>query len=339
VSKTGKYKVISTDKVTGCHKLDSVFVEVSSPDLSAYKNVCEGTQVVFDAHYKADSYDWDLGIAKSTQPNPVSTYKPGEYTIELKAVKGTCTTQVSQKMHVYPKTTADFTYTGQCEKLPVIFSAFEDTISGSETKYSWIFSDGYEDTSMTIARAFDVYGTYTATLKVTNPGGCSASISKTITIYAPPAADFSIKGNTLTAGSGGNYEWYDGNGLIAGEDSNVLIAKKSAYYQVSYENQYGCRGYSTWRYVNVITGLQDEKQHERISVWPNPGQDHFSIRWTNHRYDGFIITDLSGKVILSKQIKAGETETIIDMSSAKPGVYVLRANGTDGVTYTRLVKL
>lgn len=75
-----------------------------------------------------------------------------------------------------------------------------DTSVGSISSRTWTFSDGTTDTAQTVIKTFNTPGNYTATLKVTGPGG-SASATRTLSATAPslPAASFSASPTSGTA--------------------------------------------------------------------------------------------------------------------------------------------
>lgn len=58
--------------------------------------------------------------------------------------------------------------------------------------YLWYFGDGKTATTFSASHRYDTVGTYKVTLVVTNPATCNRidSISKTITLYPSPTADF-----------------------------------------------------------------------------------------------------------------------------------------------------
>jgi hypothetical protein len=341
VKKRGMYKVWGTDKATGCSSVDSVFIDMPYPDISKYKTACEGDMVYFDCGYTADSYSWDLVNQKSTLAKPSASYKPGDYTITLKITKGSCTTQISQKMHVYPKVTADYSVAGQCQGEPVTFQAITDTGHAASAKFNWKFDDGYADTSARVTHAFALYGLYYCTLTVTNSNGCSASIEKSVLIYAPPDADFTIQGDTLTAGSGMNYEWYAGSSKIPGANAQVYVASKSGYYKVSYENTYGCRGFSLLHYVSAGDSSSNsiaEDREGRISIYPNPGRNHFQVKW-NGNFRKITVIDASGKTVITKTIDSADRKFDVDLTSYGAGIYLIRLEGKGSVAHTKLFKL
>lgn len=80
--------------------------------------------------------------------------------------------------------TANFTVSPSAPAVgqTVYFNASTSTVNGGT--YSWNFGDGSTATGLTPTHAFGAPGTYTVTLRVTNPQGQSAATSRTVTVAA-----------------------------------------------------------------------------------------------------------------------------------------------------------
>lgn len=64
----------------------------------------------------------------------------------------------------------------------IYFNASTSTVSGGT--YAWNFGDGATATGLTPTHDYDAPGTYTVTLRVTNPQGQTAATSRTVTVVA-----------------------------------------------------------------------------------------------------------------------------------------------------------
>jgi len=114
---------------------------------------------------------------------------------------------------------ASFTATPGTGTAPVTVS-FDASASsdpdGTIASYAWQFGDGGTGSGKTIAHTYSAAGSFTATLKVTDNGGATATSSKTINVTgaAVPAAP------TNLTGSGGvgfaSLSWTDGSANEAG---------------------------------------------------------------------------------------------------------------------------
>ena len=74
--------------------------------------------------------------------------------------------------------------------------------------------------------------------------------------------------------------------------------------------------------VDVMTSVQDGKNHNGIKVFPNPTHDRIMIR-SAMPFDRLILTDLPGKVVMDAAFR-NESETMLDLSGLTPGLYILK---------------
>ncbi|RMG80449.1 MAG: PKD domain-containing protein, partial [Chloroflexi bacterium] len=197
------------------------------------------------------SYAWDFdgnGVTDSTEASPTFEYTTqGTYTVTLTVTNpvGTDsaqeTIQVSEVVVIAPPVAAFTTNPPD----PVSGEApltvqFTDASLGDGLSYEWDFDgDGTVDsTEQNPTHVYNVPGTYTAQLTVTNVGG-SNSVQQLITVTAPPVpptANFSANPTTgqaplavqFTDASTGDaplsYAWdFDGDGVTDSTDQNPLF--------------------------------------------------------------------------------------------------------------------
>ena len=77
--------------------------------------------------------------------------------------------------------------------------------------------------------------------------------------------------------------------------------------------------------IGIPTGIVDPDPR-KVSVYPNPCHDRFHIY--QEKYNRIGLSDLSGRIIYDKEIKAGTSS--FDISSLTPGIYILSLSGPDG---------
>jgi nitrogen regulatory protein PII-like uncharacterized protein len=100
------------------------------------------------------------------------------------------------------------------------------------------------------------------------------------------------------------------------------------------------RSYSTkdtvarWRAIYMPTGLDTQYANEKVSINPNPAENYFQINGLEGSYK-VIITDLSGKTVLIKQVINNEQVSISNLSK---GIYILKLNSVEGIIERKLVK-
>jgi len=150
------------------------------------------------------SWTWDFGdntVTTFTQPQAVVKHaytEAGTFTVKLtvatQMVGGAVTATSSQQVAVNPAPKSNFTWKDVCIGAETPFTN-TTTGNGSQVKdYSWKFGDPMDPAATSTLRnpsyAYAVAGTYDVNLVSSNTIGCYDTIMKTVTIFAPPQADF-----------------------------------------------------------------------------------------------------------------------------------------------------
>ncbi len=81
----------------------------------------------------------------------------------------------------------DFTITGRCEDTNITFT---NTSTGTISGYSWSFGDGQTSSLINPVNVYADPNPYTVTLTASNTAGCNNFLSKPLTIFSNPLADF-----------------------------------------------------------------------------------------------------------------------------------------------------
>jgi len=97
--------------------------------------------------------------------------------------------------------TAAFTSTTNGLRVDVDGSGSSDP-DGSIVSYAWNFGDGGSATGATASRTYAAAGTYAVKLTVTDDKGATNSITKQVTVTAPPAGVVDEFGRTVASGWG-----------------------------------------------------------------------------------------------------------------------------------------
>jgi uncharacterized repeat protein (TIGR01451 family) len=185
--------------------------------------VCAGVSSVFTATGGA-TYLWSSG-AQITASLTVST--AGTYTVTVTDLNG-CTATASRTLTVNPLPIA--TITGN--NVICAGSATTFTAAGGAT-YLWSNSQTTQSTTVSTA------GTYTVT--ATNPGGCTATATRSLTVNPLPIVNLTTTqavcgglNGSITATGGTTYFWSNGNSTAT---INNLTA---GVYTVTATNANGC---------------------------------------------------------------------------------------------------
>jgi len=139
------------------------------------------------------TYTWDFGDqTTSVLSAPSHTYiSPGVYLVKLNAVSDRgCKGASTRYTYVYPKPSADFSFTSNCAGKEVKFENISTVESGS-LQYNWTFGDNKTSTAIHPKNLYSVDTTYNVTLISITDKGCSDTLSKGVTVYPNPIAKYS----------------------------------------------------------------------------------------------------------------------------------------------------
>ena len=105
------------------------------------------------------------------------------------------------------------------------------------------------------------------------------------------------------------------------------------------KNATGCSKFSNVIIVTVPCRSEELSENE-MTVSPNPTSGLITIIFTNHfaKDETIRLLDITGQLIFTKIIKAGESQTIIDLSAQAAGMYVLQFERETGIQTKKIVK-
>lgn len=170
------------------------------------------------------TFTWpELGL---TGPGPFNVAVTGNQSYTVIASNGcgqSLSGLVTITMEVPPTVTLPPVIAEGCSPLTV---TMPDSLTTEPVTYLWNFGDGTTGGGAAAVHTYTTAGTYTVSLIVTTPNGCSASATNTglVTVYPSPTADFSASPWSTTfdtptiqftelAGAGiTNYAWTFGDG-------------------------------------------------------------------------------------------------------------------------------
>lgn len=147
-------------------------------------------------------WNWNFGDGTtSNQRNPDHIFqRSGTFNVTLTVSdQNNCTSIGSGQAFVRKLPIPDFIFTGACPGEATEFTN-QSTDAGAAgiSGYAWQFGDGGTSTAKDPDYVYANHGDYVVNLRVTDSASCSADISKSLNIAAPPVADFS--GTTVCLG-------------------------------------------------------------------------------------------------------------------------------------------
>jgi len=205
----GSYDVVYTaNDVNGCpHVSDPLRVEVngSVSNFTIDPRQCKDQPVTFNdqsttrAGNTIVSWTFDFGdgtapVVYNTQPLGIThTYSVTDtFQVILTVVDNTGCQDTSIQQVVIPDITAGFSAKSNIACLNVPFQ-FDNSSVTEPLTYAWTFGDGGTSTDRDPAHIYTAPGTYTVTLDITSPNGCTANVSVTDFLKVPnPIADFTF---------------------------------------------------------------------------------------------------------------------------------------------------
>jgi gliding motility-associated-like protein len=193
-----------------------------------------------------NSFEWRTGDGNTSSNNPLNyTYintsgSLESYKLELfTTTNRNCSDSTSLTLNAYPLVTADFNIEDPKGCNPLT-TAFENTSIGTDS-YFWDFGNGSTSNQTNPSKRFAITGyndqTIEITLTASNSYNCIDSITKSLTVYVQPSAEFEaapitqqFPSNTvnitdLTNGGPFNYNWSFGDG----QTSNINNSTSHTY--------------------------------------------------------------------------------------------------------------
>ncbi|MFZ9954770.1 MAG: PKD domain-containing protein [Flavobacteriales bacterium] len=214
---------------------------VCFPEASVFTN----TSTISSGSVAQWNWNFGDGNTNNTQ-NPSHNYSTyGNKTVKLVVASNLgCKDSISKTLSVFEKPTINFSTTSVCDKISSALSN-SSTLASAATFASWnwdIMNDGSTDYSTKNAtHLFASAGSYRILLKGTSSDGCWDTISKPVTIYPLPHADFSSKNvckgkaSSYTDKSTGTivtWKWdFDNNNSVESSSQNptYTFANKGSY--------------------------------------------------------------------------------------------------------------
>lgn len=140
-----------------------------------------------------DSWNWDFGTGEfSTKQNLKKMFAPGTYNVKLvvETDKG-CSDSIVQDLDVFYGPKVDFNVSDVCLGTEMNFIDNTSISSGTLTNWNWNFGDGNSSIDQNANNLYSNDSIFDVTLKVTSDNGCSDSLTKSVTVWSVPEANYS----------------------------------------------------------------------------------------------------------------------------------------------------
>ena len=278
---TGTIEISLSEIAATCIKdeLFSVAMAIITPaPMASFNadNACQDSMVMFNNTSTISSgtiaaYKWYFGDGDSSQAvSPSHAYaSAGTYTVTLIAYsENGCENMVTSDVTVFDAPVADFTFDNVCKNEEFSATDASTIASGTIVSRVWDFGDNTPvSTDLNPTHTYASSGNYFVTLTVTSDNGCMNEVSKEVTIYVLPDADFTADDVCEDAAM----NFYNGSAISYG----------SMTYDWTFDNQgtstdvnpaFTFTGNGTFSVKLVATsnnGCKDSVTNV-VNVWPKP---------------------------------------------------------------------
>uniref|UniRef100_UPI00191D4DCE T9SS type A sorting domain-containing protein n=1 Tax=Hymenobacter rubidus TaxID=1441626 RepID=UPI00191D4DCE len=365
-STPGTYTVTNT--VTGaCGSSATTTVTITAAPVASFSYGTAATycvsgttnpSVVLGAGASAGTFSSTTGLTinATTGAITLASSTPGTYTVTntVAAANGCAAVTATSTVTITAAPVAAFTYpaTTICAGQTATVTP---TLGAGATAGTFTSTTGLTINATTgvISPSTSTAGTYTVTNTIAAANGCAAvTATATVTINALPATptvtvSYPAPGTALLTSSvapaGTTYQWYlGGTTPIPGATGQTYTANGAT-----------APGSYTVRFTNTATGCQSAASAPAtvtasakplagasLRLFPNPTTDGKLTLQLSGYTNAVQLTvfDALGRVVLTKQVAAGQTETQLDLSGQATGVYLMRATSNGGTDIRRIVR-
>lgn len=200
----GSYNMtFAIQTVLGCRDTLDTTISVFDPPTANFsiQSACDGDSVYFtnlstQNTFPIASYSWDVQNNQSVDyttwdaAHLYPTFDIYSVKLELTDTYG-CVDSLVKVVDVHPLPMVDFSAPGVCFNVPTQFFDNSVVVNGTITDWLWILNNGDDTlTTQNPSYQFAQDGIHSVTLIATSDSGCVDQISKDVTVYEIPLADF-----------------------------------------------------------------------------------------------------------------------------------------------------
>jgi len=234
------------------------------------------------------SWWWDFGDPlsggsnHSPLQNPQHAFTSAQtyiVTLTVTSVNGCVNTYTDNQVIINALPVADFTFNDACEGNATTFTDASIPNAPAMATYSWNFGDGGSSNQQNPVYTFPSYGTYQVTLTVVNSYGCTHSVTKPVTVYPKPIAEFTFSSATCV---GAPVNFYNQSFIPGGftgyidqwtwdfdDGSTPVVINWPGSPDVTHTFAGGGTVHHVLLTVHTTTGCTNSKEHT-VTSFPSP---------------------------------------------------------------------
>jgi PKD repeat protein len=280
---SGTYSVmLQVTSAQGCVNTvtNTVVVNPNPIVLFSVANACTGSNFTFNNNSSVvngsiTQSNWSFGDGTNSSQNaPQHTYSPaGSYVVTLTETSNYgCVSSINQNVTAYPKPVVNFSANAVCQLQANVFNNTSTIANGSISTWAWDFtSDGVIDNNTQNPNyTYSQGGNFNCTLHATSNMGCVDSVTKPVTVYLNPIANFNSPSVCIGSGTQFTDVSTSQNGTINGWNWDYTSNGTFDNTTQNPSNTYPASGtYSVTLQVTSSLGCLSSTTHT-ITVNPNP---------------------------------------------------------------------
>lgn len=154
-----------------------------------------------------------------------------------------------------------------------------------------------------------------------------------VDVCTQPRPVITVDGDLLSAPSGQGYTWFFNGTAIPGELGQTLTAGSNGGYSVIVNFGTNCQLAS--EVVEVTTTGVFDQTEGAVRVHPVPANERLLVEGLQAGQVQVALLDLSGRVVLQRELKRVEGQLALDIRDVSNGNYILRITNEEGAELLR----
>ncbi|HYG16351.1 MAG TPA: PKD domain-containing protein [Bacteroidia bacterium] len=322
-------------------------LESPKPDFTA-SSQCMGepvdlTNTTVEPSGTAVSYSWDFGDGSvSSNKDETHTFANiAEFEIVLKAeANNGCKSEKRTVLTFAERPVAEFSMPEHaCVNDVVEFKNGSVTLNSPLT-YTWDLGNGSTAIIKDPSDSYSTPGVKTVKLTASTNQGCTASVSRNITVSAIPVSTFSVESAKTgdgrmvlipdNPGSSAEYKWVYGDGATSSEKNTHSYKFPSfGLYKVQLQvSENGCTSSSSMEII-INSVSADEVEGNLISLYPNPNAGSFAIGFVGNvpANAAVKIISITGQVVKEFTPDMANGQIMVNLTDVASGLYTVQVSG------------